>query len=397
MAPRLSPIQSSEDARRGARRRLPRLVFDFVDGAAGRERGAARNAAAFDAVLLQPRIMADVAERDLGTALLGRRYGLPFGIAPMGMCNLVHPGADRLLAEAAARFDMPVCTSAAASTRLEEIAGWAGPRAWFQLYFGADAEASLAMVDRARLAGYETLVLTVDVPQVARRLRDLRNGFGLPFRMTPRAAWDFAAHPRWSLATLAAGVPRPRNFGDGSGAARFDRAASRAGADWAFLARLREAWPGKLVVKGVTAPEDARRVRSHGADAVYVSTHGGRQLDAAPAAITLLPEIRAALGPDFPILFDSGLRSGEDVVRALALGADFVMLGRPVLFALGADGARGLDSLLAGFREDISTAMAQLGVRAVSGIGPHSLHGPAPAAARGAGGDRAALQIAGTT
>ncbi len=356
---------STEDARRIARRRLPRLVFDFVEGAAGREAGMRRNESRFDDIRLQPRVMADVADRSLVTRLLGQKFNLPLGIAPMGMCNLVCPGADRMLAEAASRVGMPVCLSSAASGTLEDMRAWAGQRAWFQLYFGQSVEFTMATVDRARNAGYDTLVLTVDVPQVSRRIRDLRNGFNVPFRLTPKSFLDFATHPRWSLTTLVAGIPSPQNTGNG---AKFDRGASRAGADWEFLARLREQWKGNLIVKGITAAEDALRAHDTGADAIYVSNHGGRQLDSVPAAIDILPRIRTALGPDAPLIFDSGIRNGEDVVKALALGANFVMIGRPVLFALGAGGRNGLSMLLDCFAKDIDIAIAQLGVNTVAEI-----------------------------
>lgn len=373
MPQRKSRIFSTEDARWLARRRLPRMIFDFVDGAAGREIGVAQNVSAFDEIKLQPRVMAGVSTGSLKTTVLGRQYGVPFGIAPMGMCNLVRPHADRALADAARELDFPVCLSSAASSSIEDLAGWAGQRAWFQLYFGASVEASLAMVERARKAGYDTLILTVDVPQVARRVRDLRNGFAVPFSMTPRAFWDFATHPRWSLSTLAAGVPRPRNFVTSNGRTEFDRGASRSGANWNFLQVLRDTWPGKLIVKGVTSADDARRIASLGVDAIYVSNHGGRQLDSVPPAIQLLPLIRSAVGPEFPLLFDSGIRNGEDIVKALALGADFVMLGRPALFALGAEGASGLNALLKCFVEDISVVLAQLAVTSVADISSDNL------------------------
>ncbi len=309
--------------------------------------------------------MENVAVRSLATEFLGQGFNVPFGIAPMGMCNLVCPGADRILADAANRLGMPICISSAASSSLEDMLDWAGARAWFQLYFGPSEDSSLATVRRARDAGYDILVLTVDVPQVSRRVRDQRNGFDVPFHLTTKSFLDFATHPRWSLSTLMAGIPSPKNFGEGD---KFDRAAHRAGADWKFLARLRRAWDGKLIVKGITSAGDALRVRDAGADAIYVSNHGARQLDSAPAAIDLLPRIRAALGPDMPLLFDSGVRNGEDVVKALALGADFVMIGRPVLFALGADGARGLSTLLEFFSKDTDIAIAQLGVCSVEGL-----------------------------
>lgn len=356
-----SRIRDARDARRLARKRLPRLIFDFIEGAAGREMSATRNTTRFDDILLQSRVMADVRDRSLNTQLLGRSYDLPFGIAPMGMCNLACPDADARLGALGKQRNLPVCLSSAASSTIEEMRKWAGENAWFQLYVGQSMEQSLALVDRAKTAGYDTLVLTVDVPQVARRTRDLRNGFTVPFRIGPRQFLDFALHPRWSLATLKNGAPSPRNFDTNEGSA-FNRHASRAGADWAFLDRLRELWAGHLIIKGVTSASDALRIRAAGADAVYVSNHGGRQLDSAPAAIDLLPPIRRAVGPNFPLIFDSGLRSGEDVVKALALGADFVMLGRPILQALAAEGEVGLAALVDAVAGDISVAMAQLGV-----------------------------------
>lgn len=359
-------IFSTEDARRLAKKRLPRMIFDFIEGAAGREAGARRNESRFSEILLQPRAMTDVGKRSMATRFLGCDYDMPIGIAPMGMCNLACPGADAHIARAVKDRNLPVCLSTAGSSSLADMRAWSGDLAWFQLYFGQSAEASFKATDRARDAGYDTLILTVDVPEVSRRIRDQRNGFNLPFRLTPRAFLDFALHPRWSLSTLAHGVPKPRNFATESKG--FDRKSSRAGADWAFLQSLRDRWDGKLIVKGITSPEDAIRVQSLGVDALYVSNHGGRQLDSVPPAIDLLPIIRRAVGPDFPVVFDSGIRNGEDVVKALALGADFVMLGRPVLYALAAAGHAGLQSLLQCFVEDIDLTMAQIGVSQIADV-----------------------------
>lgn len=367
-----------------ARKRQPKLVFDFIDGATGREVASQRNTARFDDIMLQPRVMAHVETRMITTRFLGRDYGLPFGIAPMGMCDLAWPGADRALAQSACDFNLPVCLSAAASSTIEEMRHWAGENSWFQLYVNGSIDEALVLVERARTAGYDTLVLTVDVPQVARRLRDLRNGFDMPFRLGISNFFDFALHPRWSLTTLWHGTPEPANIGK-----TFDRGASRAGADWYFLDRLRALWPGRLIVKGVTSEADAKRIQAAGADAIYVSNHGGRQLDSAPAAIDCLPRIRQALGPDFPLVFDSGLRSGEDIVKALALGADFVMLGRPMLFALGADGARGVNALIRGLGEEINVVLAQIGLNDLRQLSPevinshaepicHAVEGPKP-------------------
>lgn len=357
-----------DDARRLARRRMPRMMYDFVTGAAGNERAAERNCAAFAEVQLQPRVLVNIEGGSVATEILGQKMSLPFGFAPMGMCALSWPGADRFLAAEAVARGIPQCVSTASSTALEEMQRLAPGRVWFQLYAGTSAEATDELVDRAEAAGYAVLILTVDTPKLSRRIRDQRSGFRVPFRFGPKQVLDFALHPRWSLTTLAGGIPKPMNFETSKVAKRFNRGDSRGATDWDFLDRLRARWTGKLVVKGVMSTADAERIRDAGADAVYVSNHGGRQLDSAPPALAALPAIRAAVGPDYPLIFDSGVRGGEDVVKALALGADFVMLGRPLLYAMGADGARGLASLLDGIAEDVAVTMAQLGCTRLADI-----------------------------
>lgn len=368
-----TPLNAIDEARLRARRRLPTLVFDYIDGAAGREQAAQRNEAGLGRHLLMPRVLAPSAHCQLASRFLGQTLKLPFGIAPMGMCNLAWPGADLWLSAQAVKRGMPHCISTAASTSLETLAQQAGERAWFQLYVTGTVDAAWELVDRAQAAGCKVLILTVDVPRVAPRPRDVRNGFTMPFRIGARQFLDFARHPHWSLASLLAGMPRPANFDHSPGAKGFDRHASRAGANWAFLDQLRHRWKGKLVVKGVLSADDALRIQAAGADAIYVSNHGGRQLDSAPAAIDALVRIRAALGPAFPLVFDSGVRSGEDILKALACGANLVMLGRPLLYALGADGARGLDRLLDALVEELEVAMAQLGLADITDIGPGHL------------------------
>ena len=356
-------IHSAEDARRLARRRLPWMVFDYIDGAAGSEHGAARNRAALDAMTLRPRILRDVSERSLETTLFGQTAKRPFGIAPMGMCNLSGPGADLMLARLAARHQVPLGVSTVASTPMERIIETAEGHAWFQLYFSGDGTGSFKLTDRAKQAGYQTLVLTVDVPEVGRRPRELRHGFKMPFRIGPRQFIDFALHPRWSLSSLFAGKPQMANFQmDGY---TFDRTESRARADWSTLARLRDAWPGKLVVKGVLDAEDAVMLKTAGVDAIQVSSHGARQLESAPAPFDVLPQIRAAVGNDFPLFYDSGLRSGEDALKALVTGADFVFYGRIFQFAIAAAGEQGLSRLWDVLTDEMSIAMAQTGLTSV--------------------------------
>ena len=366
-----NPAITHIDARRWAQKRLPRLVFDYIDGAAGQESAALGNTGDLALVKLAPRVLADLQAPDLGATFLGKPYSLPFGIAPMGMCNLAWPGADQVLASLARKLGMPLGVSTAASSPMERMLQDSGGQAWFQLYVSGSADAGLALAQRAAQAGYDTLVLTVDVPKVAPRPRDVRNGFQMPFRMQPRHFVDFALHPRWSLATLWAGAPAPANFDPLQGG--FDRHASRAGANWAFLERLRGQWRGRLIVKGVMHPDDAERIARMGVDAIYVSNHGGRQLDAAPSAISALHQIRQRLGPNFPLVFDSGVRTGEDIVKALACGAHLVMLGRPVLYALAAGGEAGLQQWLAGLREELWVTLSQLGLSRIQDVGPQTL------------------------
>jgi len=366
-----NPVNHHLEARRLAQKRLPRLVFDYIDGAAGQETAALGNTVDLGLIKLSPRVLADLQPPDLDISFLGKLYSQPFGIAPMGMCNLAWPGADRVLASLAQKMAMPLGVSTAASSPMERMLKDSGGQAWFQLYVSGSAETGLALAQRAADAGYDTLVLTVDVPKVAPRPRDVRNGFQMPFRMGPRQFLDFALHPRWSLATLWAGAPSPANFDPHQGG--FDRHATRAGANWAFLDQLRGQWRGRLIVKGVMHPEDAERIARLGVDAIYVSNHGGRQLDAAPSAISALHQIRQRLGPQYPLVFDSGVRTGEDVVKAMACGADMVMLGRPVLYALAAGGEAALQQWWASLREELGVTLSQLGLSRIQDVGPHNL------------------------
>ncbi|NNF80313.1 MAG: alpha-hydroxy-acid oxidizing protein [Rhizobiales bacterium] len=363
-----------DDAMRLAKRRMPHMMFDFVQGAVGTELAANLNCEALNRIRLCPRVLVNVDGRKLGKQFLDEDMGLPFGIAPMGMCNLVWPGADGILAEQAAKHNIPLGVSTAASSRLEDMIEQSGGKAWFQLYVYQSHEAAFDLVDRAAAAGYTKLLLTVDVTQLSRRVRDLRNGFQVPFKMGPRQFADFALHPTWSLKTLAMGVPSPQNYDALKGDADATRNANRGSADWNFLKRLRERWKHKLVVKGVLSPADAVQIKQIGADAVYVSNHGGRQLDSAPPAIQALGAVRSAVGPDYPLIFDSGVRSGEDVVKALAMGADFVMLGRPMLYAIGANGARGLNQLLEILKQDVDVALSQIGLTDISDVTAQMLY-----------------------
>ena len=359
-----SGIHTSEDARRIAKKRLPWMVFDYIDGAAGAGLGDELNQQALAQMRLQTRILCDVENRSIAASILGLNCALPFGISPMGMCNLSCPGADRMLARLAAEYRIPIGASTAASSSLEDIASEANGHAWFQLYFGGDESVTDSLLDRAESAGYDVLMFTVDVPEVGRRPRELRHGFKMPFKIGPKQFLDFAMHPHWSINTLLAGAPALANFDSDNSS--FDRTRSRAGVDWAFLDRIRARWKGKLVVKGVLHDEDAKTLVAHGVDAIQVSSHGGRQLESVPQAISALARIRTAVGSEFPLIYDSGIRTGEDICKAYAMGADFVMLGRPLLFAMAAGGEKGLHQLVDVLSQETSIALAQMGLTDIS-------------------------------
>ncbi len=360
-------IFSASDARRLAKRRLPRMIFDFIDGSAGEERACALNVETIEALRMLPRVLINVEDRNYQKTLFEQNWNLPFGIAPMGMCDLTWPGADAMLARAARHYGIPLVLSTMSSSSIESTAERAGEHAWFQLYVGQSEEVAYHLIERAETVGYTNLILTVDVPSIGSRPREERNGFQSPFRIGPRQFLDFALHPQWSFTTLKTGMPRLANV-NVPGGQQFKRNEARGLVDWDFLARLRERWPGNLIVKGVLDCEDAVRIRDAGVDAVCVSNHGGRQLDSVPAAIQMLPRIRAAVGADFPLLFDSGVRNGEGVLKALASGADFVLIGRPFLYAMAADGYPGLQQLIELFRSQIDNSLAQLGCRDIDNI-----------------------------
>ena len=365
------PIVTVEDARLAAKRRLPAMVFDYIDGAAGEGHGEMLNRQAIADIRLKSRVLQNVEKRSVASSVFGKTTNMPFGIAPMGMCNLSGPGTDLMLARFAAEHQVPMGVSTAASTPLEDIQEAAQGNAWFQLYYTADRSASEHLLKRAEASGYDVLVLTVDVPEVGKRPRELRHGFKMPFKIGPRQFIDFALHPQWSISTLLAGAPDLANFNGDQ--VQFDRSASRAGADWDYLKDLRARWKGKLVIKGVLDVDDAKHLKKIGVDAIQVSSHGGRQLDSAVPPIGALNSIREAVGKDFALFYDSGIRSGEDIVKARAMGADFVFIGRPFQFSVAAGGEVGLANLGQMLSDEISQTLAMLGLTSVDAISSTAL------------------------
>ena len=362
-------IFSIKDARELSRKRLPKLVFDFIDGASGDEKLAEINSIALDQIRLEPKVLRNVEKRSLKKKVLGYEFNFPFGFAPMGMTNLSWPGADSMLAAESARNNIPTCVSMASTTTLEEMYELSEGHSWMQLYIFQDENFVMELLERAKNTGYEVAILTVDVPVLSRRTRDDKNGFSYPFKIGPKQFFDFATHPTWSLSTLMSGIPKPMNYVTSkSGDGIFKRKESRGSTDWNTLKRVRDKWKGKLIVKGVMSPDDAIKIKEAGADAIQVSNHGGRQLDSATAAINMLPLIRKSVGSNFPLIFDSGIRSGSDIVRALAFGADYAMIGRPVMYAMGADGKKGLRRIVEIIKEEVSTTLGLVGLNDVNEV-----------------------------
>ena len=362
-------IHTIDDAIRLSKKRLPKLVFDFIDGASGDDKLAEINSTALDQIRLEPKVFRNVENRNLSKKIFDFHFDYPFGFAPMGMTNLSWPEADKMIAKESAYNNIPTCVSMASSTTLEDMFTFSEGHSWMQIYIFQSEEFIMELLKRAERIGYKVLILTVDVPILSRRARDDRNGFGYPFKIGPKQFLDFALHPQWSLTTLFKGAPQPMNYVTSkSGDQVFRRKESRGATDWNTLKRVRDAWKGKLIIKGVMNSEDALKIKEAGADAIQVSNHGGRQLDSATASINALPLIRKALGDNFPILFDSGIRSGSDILRALALGANFVMFGRPLMYAIGADGARGLRRIINLIKEELSTNLGLVGLTDINEV-----------------------------
>ena len=381
-----SSAYNIEDLRQLAQRYLPRVAWDYLERGAEDNVTMAANRAAFERIHFQPRTLVDVSARTLRHTLFGKTYTAPFGIAPTGAAGLYCFDADIVLARAAAAAGVPFVLSTASFVAMERVAREAEGSKWFQLYMSKDREAAERLVRRAFDAGYEALVVTTDVPVGANREYNLRNGFAIPFRINTRNVVDGLLHPRWLAQVflrtlLTSGVPRFQNVDSNVGGRIIakDLSAFRArrdALDWSDMAWLRTIWPRKLLIKGVLVADDALLALQHGADGVVVSNHGGRQLDGARAAIDALPTIVEAVGTRMPVLFDSGVRRGADIVKALALGADFVFTGRATLYGAAAGGEAGVARALELLRTETDRVMALIGCNTVAELNRRYLHLP---------------------
>lgn len=367
---------SVEDVRAVFARRLPAAVRDFIDGGGEDEVTLRRNRSAFARLEFRNRPLTDASSRSQETTVLGSPVRSPLVLAPVGLASLAHPLGERAAAMAAQSAGIVSTLSSSSSWSLEDVAeATPGAARWFQLYVWRDRSLTEDVIARARESGYRALVVTVDVPVGGRRERDLRNGFTIPPRPTWRHAGDVLRHPRWVARfawdeAFGHGL-RMGNFGGraamGKRLAFMDRVNSRfdPGMTWADLAHLKEVWGGPLIVKGITNADAARLAVAHGAEAVWVSNHGGRQLDGLPSAIDVLPEVVDAVGGDAEVYLDGGVRRGSDVVKALSLGARACMIGRAYLYGLAAGGEAGVEKVIRMLADEIDTVLALLGCRSV--------------------------------
>ncbi|GGG34133.1 alpha-hydroxy-acid oxidizing enzyme [Caldovatus sediminis] len=372
---RFLALHDFEDA---ARRHLPRMLHGFVAGGVETDWTLRENRAAFGDWAFVPRVLVDTSGRSTAATLFGRAYAAPFGIAPMGASALIAYRGDLVLAQAAAAANIPMIMSASSLIPLEEVRR-NGPNTWYQAYLPGEAARIEPLVDRVAAAGFDTFVLTVDVPVAANRENNIRNGYAIPLKPNLRLAWEGITHPRWLLGTLLRtiarhGMPHFENMDAGRGPPIVSRTLMRAFGErdrlnWQHLELIRRRWKGRLVVKGVLAAADARIARESGCDGVIVSNHGGRQLDGAIPSLRALPEVAAEAG-GMTVMLDSGVRRGTDVLKALALGAQFVFVGRPFLCAAALGGEEGVVHAIRLLAEEVNRDMALLGINRLSELGP---------------------------
>jgi isopentenyl diphosphate isomerase/L-lactate dehydrogenase-like FMN-dependent dehydrogenase len=373
----LARAHSIADLRRIAQRRLPRAVFEFIDGGAEDETTLRDNRAALERIRLVPRVLGDVSDPQTQTTILGQPAHAPLVVAPMGCCMLAWPNADLAIARAAASVGIPYTMSTMAAISIERMADALQGELWFQLYVLKDHAFNDQLVDRAWAAGFRTLVVTVDLQTGGRRERDLRNGLSVPLKPSLRLALDGLTHPHWALQMLTSGMPQFENVrgylaDKGVGLSIAARVGQSLDAAWGWhdLARLRERWKGRLAVKGVLHPADATRMVELGVDAIWVSNHGGRQLDGAVATADALPAIAAAVNGKAAVLLDSGVRRGVDILKARARGAQAVAVGRAALYGAAAGGEEGARLALRMLIDELRVALMLHGTRTIDEVTP---------------------------
>lgn len=364
-----------EDLRQLAKRRIPKICFDFIEGGADDEIGLDRNQQAFRDLPLVPRYLVDVDKRDLTQELFGRKYDLPYGISPTGLAGMFRRGGDLMLAQAARDANVPFVMSGSSNASIEDLGKLAPEHGWYQLYAARDKAVSEDMIRRAEAAGLDALVLTVDVPVHSNRERNVRNRFSRPLRLSLETKLDALGYPAWLMDYLKDGQPMFPNWrpyaGEGADAGKvadFMSSMTTPPLTWDDVARFREIWPRKFILKGIMHPDDAIKAAELGCDGIVVSNHGARQLDRAPGSIEVLPAIAAAVGDRMTIMLDSGIQRGSDIATALCLGADFVFVGRATLYGVTAGGMAGATKAIDILRRELDLVMGQMGVADIASL-----------------------------
>jgi (S)-mandelate dehydrogenase len=373
-------VVNIEDLRKLAKKRLPKIAYDFIEGGTDDEVGLQTNEQAFRQARIVPRYLVDVSVRDQSTTVFGRTYSSPIGIAPTGLAGLFRRGADLMLAEAARDANVPFIMSGSATGSIEDLAKLAPDHGWYQLYSSKDEAISEDLIKRTADAGLKTLVFTVDVPEGSNRERNIRNGWGRPLKLSWATKMEALEHPAWMLEWMRHGTPYFSNWAKYAGAgADANKVAdlvayqNRAPMTWKHVERFRKIFPGNFVLKGIMHPDDAIRAHSLGVDGIMVSNHGARQLDNAPSPLHVLPAIRDAVGDKMTVMFDGGVRRGLDAIIALCMGAKFVFQGRPTLYGVTAGGVEGAKTALGIFRREVDLSMAQMGAAKIADLGPQFL------------------------
>jgi isopentenyl diphosphate isomerase/L-lactate dehydrogenase-like FMN-dependent dehydrogenase len=375
-----------EDLRQSAKRKLPRGIFEFVDGGAEDGIAVQNNRDAYTSLKIKNRVLVDVSGRSTETEIFGRKITMPYGISPTGSGGIVSYGGEIEIAKAAAKMGVPCTVATNALTPMEEICEKAGGDLWFQLYMWDDREMSMTFMDRVKAAGFETLMVTVDGPVGPNREYNYKNGFSMPLHYTPRLFAQLLAKPGWCAGVLAQqylrrGAFKKENYppelsGKITGSDLSYKHVKTDSQSWDDIRRIRDMWPGNMLIKGLQSKEDAVIAMNEGLEGVVLSNHGGRYVDCAPAPLQVLPEVRAAVGDRMRVIIDSGARRGSDIVKAIALGADMVMSGRPTLWGAAAAGEAGAYRALEIFHEETDRIMAQLGLNTIAEIGPQIFWNP---------------------
>jgi len=378
----MKTITCIEDLREVARRKVPKAFFDYVDSGSYNEETLRANRADLETIKLRQRVMVDVSQRSLATTIIGQKVSAPFALAPIGLCGMQHGDGEILAAQAAEDAGVPFTLSTMSICSIEQVAGATSRPFWFQLYVIRDRGFSRDILSRASAAKCNALVLTVDLQVLGQRHRDIRNGMTVPPEMRLRNIIEIARKPRWALSILKS---KSKTFGNLAGRlegmeditslAQWTNSQFDPALNWKDVEWIKKIWPGKIIIKGILDVEDARTAVKLGADAIVVSNHGGRQLDGAPSSISALPAIAQAVGSDTEVLFDGGIRTGADLLRALALGARACLIGRAYVYGLGAAGKAGVAKAIDILQKELSVAMALTGTTRIGDVGPQVLVG----------------------